>query len=109
MNQKLINTVKERLSNGKCVGLVCDYGMFRYLVKELEITTRSLIHIDEDRPHKVMGTDFDCVIYKELPESNECLAICCRRILRKDGHILVPNWTNIKAFPSWAAERMENY
>ncbi len=109
MNQKLINTVKERLSNSECVGLVCDYGMFRYLVKDLEISTRSLIHIDEYKPQKVMATDFDCVIYQERPESKECLAICCKRTLRKDGFILVPERISVGAFPVGIVERMKNY
>lgn len=105
----LQQALKKAAKSGDIIGLVSDFSMARFLLKELSISRCNLIWINEDKPHSVMGVDFDEVFYQEKPRSKECLAICLRRVHRKDGNVNVPDYTNIEAYPKGIAQRMKHY
>lgn len=107
--QTLTRIIKQAIHSKQRVALVSDYGLHRYLVRQIGCDHDAIVHVDEERPHNIMAFDFDIVVYDEAPRKEECLAICCRRVMRKEGRVVVPPHTNIDAYQKCLAERMERY
>lgn len=97
------------INDGGPIGIVCNYTLFKLLTNDFEKYKNLFVWINHAKPDKIMAMNFKHIIYEDKPKRDRCLFICWKRIMRLNGRIYVPSWTNIEAYQVGLSSRMENY